>query len=1099
MEALGNAILGLPERLGILGLPERFGVGKIKYDKNVYYADQDGDNGTPTKFLPEEHRKYDAKCYFSKAGRRDGEHRAEAMHDAQRGPDSMKAYSEFLRGLELINQQEYISKQHTGELANSFEDKLLDGIPKKERQKKLKGLARWERTIRQRHQAQTTATFVKNLERRVQMGVDTAVEKTKKGHLPIRGWTRDILLRPPEADFSFFAVLMGAVSQVIFISNLVTQLRLFPIVCSAAFACPRAGTCGLPAVAPPVAFRAASTVAMTEHLTFVSLTKPWNPYVETSCMYGDANCKDPGYLVQWPYLQKSDGSVGIATGVASQCTFRNDSNKGPDGITHKDIWLVWDPFTESLREEYYECPDELLAFEETWNTSAGAGLNVSNTSEAAGWGFNVSNTSEAVGWGLNVSNISGAVGSGVNGSNTSEAVGSGFNGSNTSEAVASGLNVSVISKAAFHFDSSYYKKIHEATIKCLNLVIEDDDADLNLTQASDFRTMNGSTAAIALAMVRDCMVKERTEYSPLTKCDCGLFKWSAFPVQTYYSGPEVTKTCFDGFYHGRLCSDATKDVCAGSGSFLEAGFTNGNGTGCQQTYKDQRPLNTSSAFGCFFTAPDAAAQMSPEYSTCGESLWASWTGKSGVDHRKLSGGLQKGVNMAFSKRTILVFVFLLKEGGWISASVMMIFISVVILVASIPLCMILSILYLAHWTKLFPFEKLTLIQWGILVKENILDFARDQLKVTYAMFRSLSSTRQIYMFGKSIRNGLVNPSIKDMEAKLPVVANLLYNLTLLITLVEYSSCVSPGEEGNTLMITLILSLAQLLYQMNAEHTKLKRIQKPLMDLNENRLTKFEVALLMTKIMEDFLDADIQYNFVEHFRSSDSLLPKVDSEDATENQEAFGESDGADRIVSPACYDTYSAFKNRLMKAINDDIDVHNTIFYMPPLPPDLAKEFGHDGLGLYSGEYGKFPEGLEQVVKSEKGGQVKLLVSEEHLMKLAQGSIALSRSQSLLGAAGKVKSSVWEKNLFDGCSTQDEGSMAVASNQVMARRFTSDDLGGDYADPRDVIGNVTGAMPPMLPAGAQLHTTIPMDETSHDHGDDYESPRAVLGTYTGTV
>ncbi|KAJ1494522.1 hypothetical protein T484DRAFT_1765201 [Baffinella frigidus] len=341
--------------------------------------------------------------------------------------------------------------------------------------------------------AQTTATFVKNLERRVQMGVDTAVEKTKKGHLPIRGWTRDILLRPPEADFSFFAVLMGAVSQVIFISNLVTQ----------------------------VAFRAASTVAMTEHLTFVSLTKPWNPYVETSCMYGDANCKDPGYLVQWPYLQKSDG-------------------------------LVWDPFTESLREEYYECPDELLAFEETWNTSAGAGLNVSNTSEAAGWGFNVSNTSEAVGWGLNVSNISGAVGSGVNGSNTSEAVGSGFNGSNTSEAVASGLNVSVISKAAFHFDSSYYKKIHEATIKCLNLVIEDDDADLNLTQASDFRTMNGSTAAIALAMVRDCMVKERTEYSPgpigslgtvrvltfdtllrhWTKFDCGLVKWSAFPGST---------------------------------------------------------------------------------------------------------------------------------------------------------------------------------------------------------------------------------------------------------------------------------------------------------------------------------------------------------------------------------------------------------------------------------------------------------------------------------------------------------------------------------------------------------------------------------------
>ena len=69
------------------------------------------------------------------------------------------------------------------------------------------------------------------------------------------------------------------------------------------------------------------------------------------------------------------------------------------------------------------------------------------------------------------------------------------------------------------------------------------------------------------------------------------------------------------------------------------------------------------------------------------------------------------------------------------------------------------------------------------------------------------------------------------------------------------------------------------------------------------------------------------------------------------------------IKNRACFDPYSAIKNRLMKAIDDDTDVHNTIFYMPALPEDLAKEFGHDGLGLYSpdGHYGKCPEGLEQV------------------------------------------------------------------------------------------------------------------------------------------
>ena len=34
---------------------------------------------------------------------------------------------------------------------------------------------------------------------------------------------------------------------------------------------------------------------------------------------------------------------------------------------------VWDPFTESLRDEYYFCPDERPAFEETWTTAGSRG------------------------------------------------------------------------------------------------------------------------------------------------------------------------------------------------------------------------------------------------------------------------------------------------------------------------------------------------------------------------------------------------------------------------------------------------------------------------------------------------------------------------------------------------------------------------------------------------------------------------------------------------------------------------------------------------------------------------------------------------------
>jgi hypothetical protein len=48
-----------------------------------------------------------------------------------------------------------------------------------------------------------------------------------------------------------------------------------------------------------------------------------------------------------------------------------------------------------------------------------------------------------------------------------------------------------------------------------------------------------------------------------------------------------------------------------------------------------------------------------------------------------------------------------------------------------------------------------------------------------------------------------------------------------------------------------------------------------------------------------------------------------------------------------------------MNAIVQD-DPNGTVFYMPPLPVDLARRFGHDGIGEYSGAYSKVPEGTRQ-------------------------------------------------------------------------------------------------------------------------------------------
>jgi hypothetical protein len=110
----------------------------------------------------------------------------------------------------------------------------------------------------------------------------------------------------------------------------------------------------------------------------------------------------------------------------------------------------------------------------------------------------------------------------------------------------------------------------------------------------------------------------------------------------------------------------------------------------------------------------------------------------------------------------------------------------------------------------------------------------------------------------------------------------------------------------------------------------------------------------TKIMEDFLASDVQYNFVQHFRSADSLLPLVDQQDMKDNEEAASLADESSNSCDPDAF-----FQTALMNAIVQD-DPNGTVFYMPPLPVDLARRFGHDGIGEYSGAYSKVPEGTRQ-------------------------------------------------------------------------------------------------------------------------------------------
>jgi hypothetical protein len=503
----------------------------------------------------------------------------------------MTAYSEFLAGLSLINQQEYLNPEHTGRKAEAFNDNLLDSMPKSTRKLTLHNFARWERAIRRRFQVSrgtlcspwipyALAIAECRLMWRDRPGAIECCVREELGaacedehrHAPekLQGGSHSDPLgdsrHPSPADrgrlhldSSVFAALHEP--HVRLCSGCADHAHRRSLLCGfhmpearphhkrcqtlvrptlghgcAVMFSPfltrrgsrnaRAGTCGLPAVAPPVQMRVASTVRMT---STKSITRPWHPYPQETCSFGKDGCEEPGYFVQWPYMQKQSGEVRIASAVTNECTRKSEN---------AEYW-VWDPFLQTLREEYYTCDKEVIAFEEKW--------------------------------------------------------------SNTTDATESPY------KVAFHVDMKYYQKMHFTTMTCMKQVISSAAGQkAGLEDLESFKTISGKSALTVRELMVECMAMRREEYEVESKCSCGLFEWENHPLPVFYSGPEETKTCVGGSRHGALCSDYVEHA--------ENQCPEGQ---CMLKYPDQRPLNTSTMYGCFFLAPDAQTQMSPEFATCG--------------------------------------------------------------------------------------------------------------------------------------------------------------------------------------------------------------------------------------------------------------------------------------------------------------------------------------------------------------------------------------------------------------------------------------------------------------------------------------------------
>lgn len=82
---------------------------------------------------------------------------------------------------------------------------------------------------------------------------------------------------------------------------------------------------------------------------------------------------------------------------------------------------------------------------------------------------------------------------------------------------------------------------------------------------------------------------------------------------------------------------------------------------------------------------------------------------------------------------------------------------------------------------------------------------------------NFSTFYRMIKFAISLGSGHVNVSIHDLDKKLTGVANLMFNLVLLVF---------QDDVSTTIYVSLALSLALLLYQMNAEKQGLRAIAGP---------------------------------------------------------------------------------------------------------------------------------------------------------------------------------------------------------------------------------------------------------------------------------
>ena len=157
-------------------------------------------------------------------------------------------------------------------------------------------------------------------------------------------------------------------------------------------------------------------------------------------------------------------------------------------------------------------------------------------------------------------------------------------------------------------------------------------------------------------------------------------------------------------------------------------------------------------------------------------------------------------------------------------------------------------------------------------------------------------------------------------------------------------------ESVVIWASIIFSAIQIVAAIVAEKIKQKYIASFLRDLNENRLSKFEIAVGLVKTIEDFIEDDVKFSWVQHFTGSERVRP-----DVLDDYEADPSKFDDERMMDPdrqrKFHDVECCGLSVRSTVFGGDITEQNStnFHFYPLLPRRLKNKFGHDGKFEWSG------------------------------------------------------------------------------------------------------------------------------------------------------